>query len=171
MNQPVYQFKDHENYFVRLGNIIQKLIKDPNDLNSVITVRKKDGKVLGWDIEGSEFRFKHWDSYLDVDELAQVNENGWFLKSFSYHLQPSVNMMESYRVDLDNFSLHANPDERLQWKDHLMYPDDIDLKINQYNLFVAICVAMKYLQSEEYPLDNQYSQEYNHQITTANGGI
>lgn len=55
MNQPVHFFKDHHKYLIRLGSIVQQLIKEPTQLKGAIRVRKNNrGKIIGWEIDNIE---------------------------------------------------------------------------------------------------------------------
>lgn len=167
-------FGDPEKYLRKLSGVVQNLVDSPNDIKQCLRIRKDNqNRVLGWEIEERKFIFKNRKDFIKIIERAENSyaKTYFYLHSFSYHFEPAdIDCFMRFRVDLDNISLHGNPDERFSSIAHLCHPKDIKLMINEYNALAAIFVALTYLNTWKYPFDNKYADTYNEIICNVLGG-
>lgn len=162
-------------YFNELIKILCQvgIIKHPKEIKKLIkkgTLHKnKDGKIVGWLING-EIEF--WSSdYLDVNEYAQKFDYSEYitLENFSYHFNPKSEGLNFFRIDRIGENIHANPCNEYDLNEHLS-PEDLKLKIKQFNLIISIHIAMKYISNpDKYPLLDEFSEIYN-DIINGEGG-
>lgn len=166
-------FYDYKKYINRLVKAIQSVFEQPFKLDCLKVRTDNDGRVMGWEIEETKFVFKNRGDYVKVIERSEYfpTRNCFYLNSFSYHFQPSeVDHLIQFRVDLDHFSLHGNPDKRFTDKEHLLYPEDLRLKLSEFNALAAFYVAQRYIYSRHYPFDNNYADTYNQIVCNVLGG-
>ena len=166
-----------DNYLKDLAKLLSdyNLIKKPKDINKLfdnkIHINSK-GEIIGWQILSKEIKF--WgEVFLDIDENAEKLAYNDFLSfsNCSYHFQPDSRseFLKFFRIDFKDGEHHANQETHESCKSHL-YSDELELKINQFNVIVSIYITINYLNNRsKYPLSDKNADFYNNIIDGLEG--
>ena len=77
--------------------------------------------------------------------------------------------LEGTRIDFKDGEHHANQETHESCKSHL-YSDELELKINQFNVIVSIYITINYLNNRsKYPLSDKNADFYNNIIDGLEG--
>lgn len=128
----------------------------------------RDGRVIGLEAQNKVINFKY-DNKLTYSENGKIENDLYDINSHSYHFQPnSTSTLHPFRIDKDRDGRpHANDYDSTHkkynatWPDHLCFPENTSLNIEDFNLVLALQTSMFYIRSSLYPLDDAYSARYN----------
>jgi len=150
-------------YLQLLSQIINnsEIVHEPKAVGDLIIIHRRKNRVLGWTIQDKEIKFYNGD-YLDCDEIARHSgDYGKFIiNRFSYHFSSTGDLLD-FRIDMDGGDLHAHPDERTKLDSHLRPGQGLQLDINNFNLLLAIHLAMLYVKEKYYPLFDENADYIN----------
>ena len=152
-------------------SLIKRILKNgsiifPKKIKDIFVLRKgKNGELIGWEIKNVKVLFYNND-FLKVNEKAKSvkSESIYIIDEHTYHFNPQKkNGLECFRIDKKKSTpLHAN-DERAGENKHLS-ADELTLDISEFNLYLAVHLALLYIAKRLYPLDNRYGDMYNKEL-------
>lgn len=104
---------------------------------------------------------RHQSRHVEASEMI------W--QRFRFHFQPrDATSHRAWRVELNRTrdSLHANTDHPPRHPRHRLEPTQLTLRIDDFNVLLALEVAERYLATREYPVDQRYGGKYNAALET-----
>ena len=166
---------DYKRYTEGISRALQHFYHYPQGVGFIKLRKDGNGEIVGWEIDNEKCEMSDCDNFLRVDEAVKKHRDGWHFNFFTYHFQPDnnddVEPLHQYRIDLDKTSLHANPDDLLEYPPHMEYPEHLILNIEKFNLAAALYCANHYQKTKKYPLKQEYGEEYNGLIETTYKGV